>query len=186
MKHSAFVTKIEKANQKSNKRRRPSKKLQTQLEGLVDALPEIESAQNKNSGVASDDDDDWEGMSEDEEVPATATAVDAAGGKSNEKDMLSALAGMVNVRSSIKKSMGDGGDQGKKMEMKTLKSNRGRAKRKAKLEGSEMERFGKNLAEMSKPVAVAQGGAASGDRWAALRGFIGQTMERNPNFGKAA
>lgn len=186
MKHSAFVSKIEKASQKSNKRRRPSKKLQTQLEGLVDALPEIESAQKQNSNSGDASDDDWEGMSEDEEAPAAASAsVDAAGGNSNEKDMLSALAGMVNVRSSIKKSM-DSGDQGKKMEMKTLKSNRGRAKRKAKLEGSEMERFGKNLAEMSKPVVAAQGGAAAGDRWAALRGFIGQTMERNPNFGKAA
>lgn len=182
MKHSAFVSKIEKSNQKNNKRRRGSKKLQTRLEGLVDALPEIESTQKQKQ---ESDDDDWEGMSEDEEAPAIATAIDAAGGNSNEKDMLSALAGMVNVRSSIKKTL-DGG-QGKKMEMKTLKSNRGRAKRKARLEGTEMERFGRNLAEMSKPVVAAQGaGAVAGDRWAALRGFIGQTTKRNPNFGKAA
>lgn len=42
IKHSAFVSRIEKANQKnSKKRRRPSKKLVTTLESLADALPEV-------------------------------------------------------------------------------------------------------------------------------------------------
>jgi len=39
IKHSAFVNRIEKAHKKPLKRRRPSKKLVTTLEGLADALP---------------------------------------------------------------------------------------------------------------------------------------------------
>ncbi|KAF4619052.1 hypothetical protein G7Y89_g14799 [Cudoniella acicularis] len=42
IKHSVFVNRIEKAHQKPLKRRRPSKKLVTTMEGLADALPEIE------------------------------------------------------------------------------------------------------------------------------------------------
>lgn len=43
IKHNAFVGRIEKANQKSmKKRRRPSKKLVATLESLADALPHIE------------------------------------------------------------------------------------------------------------------------------------------------
>ncbi|KAK2042327.1 hypothetical protein LZ31DRAFT_556171 [Colletotrichum somersetense] len=42
MKHSAFVSKVEKANKKPLKRRRPNKKLVTTMESLADALPELE------------------------------------------------------------------------------------------------------------------------------------------------
>ena len=180
MKHSAFVTKIEKkSTQKKKRSRGSSQRLQTQLEGLADALPQLEEA----AADSDDGDEDWEGMSEDEDLPAQAA----------EGDMLGALAGMVNVRKSIKKKAVDENDG--KMKLKTLTSNRGAAKRRAKLEGRERERFAKNLAEMSKPVASggAVAGAAAapaaggptGDRWAALRGFIGQTLETNPNFKKA-
>lgn len=92
--------------------------------------------------------------------------------------MLSALNSMVKVRKSVKaRSGGGGGDKGeKKMELKTLKSRPGAAKRKQVLEGREMERFGKNLANM------AEGGRE--DRWEALRGFIGRTLETKGEFGK--
>ncbi len=40
IKHSSFVSRIEKTNTKTKKRRRPSKKLVANLESLVDALPE--------------------------------------------------------------------------------------------------------------------------------------------------
>lgn len=175
MKHSAFVSKIEKQNQASKKRRRPSKKLQTQLEGLVDALPDIEAQQG-----AEDDEHDWEGMSEDEETPAATAGVGSKG-----QDMLGELAKMVNVRKSIKNKNPAMADSGK-MKMKTLKSRPGAMKRKNRLETMEMERFKKNLAQMSQPAAVSTTGTAepkTGDRWAALRGFIGQTMETNPQFG---
>jgi hypothetical protein len=76
-------------------------------------------------------------------------------------------------------------------------------KRKRVLEGREMERFGKNLAQLVgsvqrggdvkassaassgvKQEGVAGGVAAQADRWAALRGFIGGSMEQNPAFIK--
>ena len=60
--------------------------------------------------------------------------------------------------------------------MRTLKSKRGAGKAKAKLEKRETERFGKNMAAM----AASQKGQT--DRWAALRGFIGQTMETSALF----
>lgn len=65
-------------------------------------------------------------------------------------------------------------------------------KRKDKLDKVERERFGKNMAQMAGAQAppaevdtAAQGasedGASSG-RWAALRSFISQTMDQNPEF----
>lgn len=44
IKHSSFVNRIEKANKKPLKRRRPSKKLVTTLESLADALPDTQDA----------------------------------------------------------------------------------------------------------------------------------------------
>ncbi|KAI1333343.1 ribosome biogenesis protein SLX9-domain-containing protein [Xylariaceae sp. FL0255] len=41
IKHSAFVSRIEKAHRKPLKRRRPSKKLVTNLESLAEALPDL-------------------------------------------------------------------------------------------------------------------------------------------------
>lgn len=194
MKHSAFMSKIEKSQKKPLKRggRRKNQQLATRLEGLVDALPEIESKNGE------DEDDGWEGMSEDDADMMTETAASAkTSSTSKEDDMLGALAGMVNIRKSIKKSNpidGGGAASGDaKMKMKTLKSRPGAAKRKAALEGREMERFAKNMAQMAQPTAVpaaaatqgqGQGGGATSNRWAALRGFIGQTMEKNPSFGK--
>lgn len=42
IKHSSFVNRIEKANRKVLKHRRPSKKLVTTLESLADALPDLD------------------------------------------------------------------------------------------------------------------------------------------------
>lgn len=71
-------------------------------------------------------------------------------------------------------------------------------KRKGKLETMEKERFGKNMAQMVTGTATAatksaegsmagaaNGGGASSSRWAALRGFIQQTMEQKPEFRAA-
>ncbi|KUJ22685.1 uncharacterized protein LY89DRAFT_664483 [Mollisia scopiformis] len=43
IKHSAFVNRIEKAHRQPLKRRRPNKKLKTTMEGLADALPDVEA-----------------------------------------------------------------------------------------------------------------------------------------------
>ncbi|TDZ29521.1 hypothetical protein C8035_v005606 [Colletotrichum spinosum] len=44
VKHSAFVSRINKANKKPLKRRRPSKKLVTTMESLADALPDLDES----------------------------------------------------------------------------------------------------------------------------------------------
>lgn len=81
---------------------------------------------------------------------------------------------------------------------KSLKHRPGALKRKEKLDRIERERFGKNMAQMAGGIgqnAQAQGdqdsagaGAdgATSARWAALRSFISQTMEQNPEFKKPA
>ncbi|RGP58849.1 ribosome biogenesis protein slx9 domain-containing protein [Fusarium sporotrichioides] len=51
IKHSSFVSRIQSARiSKSTKRRRPSKKLATTLDGLADALPELEEANAEQQG----------------------------------------------------------------------------------------------------------------------------------------
>jgi hypothetical protein len=156
LKHDTLISRIEKSQKKPLKRRRPGKKLNTALDSLADALPELE----ENS------DDDWEGVDEDDK----AEGMDGALGE---------LSKMVRVR---KAKPADG-----KMKLKTLKSRPGALKRKQKMEESEKERFGKNLASMSAaPAQSAPQAGGSSDRWAALRGFIGQTLEQNPGFAKKA
>jgi hypothetical protein len=120
------VNRIEKANKKPLKRRRPSKKLVTTLESLADALPDA-------------------GESE--------------------------------------RIVGDA-----KIRHKSLKSRPGATKRREKLERMERERFGKNMAQLAAGNAQ-EGGeeaqkAATSNRWAALRGFISQTLEQKPEFMK--
>ncbi|ESZ96276.1 hypothetical protein SBOR_3331 [Sclerotinia borealis F-4128] len=139
IKHSAFVSRIEKVNSTPLKRRRPNKKLVTTLESLADALPDFEG----------------EGLE--------------------------------------KISRGESG----KIKQKSLKSRPGATKKREKLEAMERERFGKNMAQLAgvaeeKPTdATAVNGqeipAASGtaSRWAALRGFISQTLEQKEEFKKS-
>ena len=52
MRHVALVTRIDKANSKSKKRRRPSKKLVTTLESLAEALPSESPADGQDGLVA--------------------------------------------------------------------------------------------------------------------------------------
>ncbi|KAJ9668353.1 hypothetical protein H2201_001401 [Coniosporium apollinis] len=74
---------------------------------------------------------------------------------------------------------------------KSLKSRPGAMKRKEKLERAEKERFGRNMAQMAVGGQQQQGVVAgevaaqgTGNRWAALRGFIEGTMEKNAAFQK--
>jgi len=130
IKHSAFVNRIEKANTKSGKRRRPSKKLVTTLESLADALPDFDEGE---------------------------------------------------------KTVGEA-----KIRHRSLKSRPGATKRRERVEKMERERFGKNMAQLTAGTAapaVGAGGAATpasgtASRWAALRGFISQTLEQKPEFVK--
>ena len=91
-----------------------------------------------------------------------------------------------------------------KIKQKSMRSRPGATKRRDKLERMERERFGKNMAVLvglkgegqvrgaggmvvdgengsEKP---AQTQNTTGSRWAALRGFISQTMEQKEEFRK--
>ncbi|THX19842.1 hypothetical protein D6D17_01030 [Aureobasidium pullulans] len=120
LKHDTLISRIEKSQKKPLKRRRPGKKLNTALDSLADALPELEEE-------GSEDDDEWEGI--DEEGDAQDT-------------MLGTLRKQVRVR---KAKPVDG-----KMKLKTLKSRPGALKRKQKMEESEKERFGRNCVVVEK------------------------------------
>ena len=75
---------------------------------------------------------------------------------------------------------------------KSLKSRPGAMKKKDKLEKLEVERFNKNMAQMaqhngasghsvfiSDDFQLARGTANGPNKWAALRGFITSTLDRN-------
>ena len=134
IKHSSLISRIEKANQESRKRRRPSKKLIANLESIADALPTLSNEQ-------------------------AIQPVDRNG----------------------------------RIRHKSLKSKPGAMKKKEKLEQMERERFSRNMAQMAElhseeisssfqaAVSNTSAGIVSSTRWAALRGFIQQTMDRDPN-----
>ncbi|KAH9827259.1 Ribosome biogenesis protein SLX9 [Teratosphaeria destructans] len=164
IRHNALLAKVRDGGvqKRALKRRRPTKKLKTDVGDLADALPEVE-----DEAGAMDEDDDWEGISEQEEE------------------------GTHKVRRRRRGIAGDG-----KMVMRSLKHRPGAMKRKRKMEQSEMERFGKNLAQMvgqeqmrvredaKEPDGDAPTVARSSqaDRWAALRKFIGGTMQKDRAF----
>jgi Ribosome biogenesis protein SLX9 len=77
---------------------------------------------------------------------------------------------------------------------KSLKSRPGALKRRQKLDNEERERFVKNMAQMTaSKLSTESGGTTTtvvgqqpptsytSQRWAALRGFIAQTLERRPD-----
>jgi hypothetical protein len=78
---------------------------------------------------------------------------------------------------------------------KTLKHRPGAMKRKEKMEKLERDRFIKNMAQMSaieqaapklqenQPTSTES--SSTSNRWAALRGFISQTMDHQPAFKNA-
>ncbi|PGH05841.1 hypothetical protein AJ79_06683 [Helicocarpus griseus UAMH5409] len=82
------------------------------------------------------------------------------------------------------------------IKQKSLKHKPGAMKRKEKLDQRERERFARNLAQMAGTQAASAPaesgvqaeaqtqpqGTSTSNRWAALRGFISQTMEQNPEF----
>ena len=51
MKHSSLISRIEKTNTKPTKRRRPSKKLITNLESLANALPVVEGTEEEGTVI---------------------------------------------------------------------------------------------------------------------------------------
>ncbi|KAM5433079.1 hypothetical protein MferCBS31731_007191 [Microsporum ferrugineum] len=145
IKHSSFISKIEKSHKKPLKRRRPSKKLIANLDSLANALP--------------DAGDGGEGVS------------------------------TYNI---------DGNTQVNVIRHKSLKHRPGAMKRKEKLNQMERDRFAKNMGQLAVGIKAdtdvpmsthsgdginaSTGGNSTSTRWAALRSFISQTMDQNPEF----
>jgi hypothetical protein len=82
-----------------------------------------------------------------------------------------------------------------KMMMRSLKHRPGAMKRKEALQKREVERFGRNLAQLAAggggveeaggghgDAVVRSGEGTQGSKWAALRAFITTTMEQDPAF----
>lgn len=67
--------------------------------------------------------------------------------------------------------------------MKSLKHKPGASKRKEGLRKGEVERFGRNLAQLARGADGESSGDEAGRRkWEALRAYIGSTMEREKAF----
>ena len=143
IKHAQLLNKVSKTTTKP-KKRRPSKKLVTTLDSLVDALPD-----------------------ESQLPPSQDTSGEL-------------LEQQVNT-----------------IKRKSLKSRPGALKRKQKLDNEERARFTKNMSQMSATNATSDTHVDSAEgkssytassnlgRWAALRGFISQTLEKRPNVSPA-
>ena len=169
LKHAALMHKVRDASvskASTKKRRRPGKKIAAaeSLGGLRDALPEVEE----------DEEEGWAGLSEDDGMDESDAAVKS-------------------------KRRRQGGAEGK-IKMRSLKHRPGAMKRKQVLERREQERFAKNLAQLAgNERAVVAAAKTKGDqeangpgkghdqaqKWAALREFIGGTMEKDKAFGRA-
>jgi len=175
---------------KELKRRRPGKKLVGgDLGGLADALPDTTLSAGSEEG----EEEGWEGLSDED---GDGAAMEGVQGLRKSKR-----------RRRVPAAAGEG-----KMAMKSLRHRPGAMKRKRRMEQGEMERFGRNLAQMVGREEAQQtvsagisnagqrdrksgeseesnrrgegvGGTSQADRWAALRRFIGGTMEKDKAFG---
>ncbi|KAF2218641.1 ribosome biogenesis protein SLX9-domain-containing protein [Elsinoe ampelina] len=163
MRHSALLHRISKTapGAQVKKRRRPSKKLAADLDGLLGALPDVPDA----TQAGNDEADEWEGISDDEDESSVKLPGD--------------LGRIARVRRRK-------GNTTAKMEMKSIKSRPGAMKKKAQLEMAEKDRFAKNMAQMAPSIHGDGAQVQSADRWSSLRAFIGQTMQQSPLFKNPA
>ncbi|KAK1063143.1 hypothetical protein LTR74_009715 [Friedmanniomyces endolithicus] len=175
------------------KRRRPKRTLEGgSLSLLGDALPAVD-VDGASAGVSIEEEGDWEGLEDADEDDGTGADQVSSGGMAVPKGLRKATreSRRLNTRRVEKK-----------MEMKSLRNRPGAQKRKRVMEDKERERFGRNFAEMvgslpSQPQRRSSevkgmekdGGkqsfseaASEAHRWAALRTFIGKTMERSEAF----
>lgn len=76
----------------------------------------------------------------------------------------------------------DSNDQANIIKHQTLKHSRGAMKRKEKIERLERDRFAKNLAQLASAQPSTTDTTSVSNRWAALRGFISQTMDQQESF----
>jgi hypothetical protein len=109
------------------------------------------------------------------------------------KKLVATLEGLADVLPDVDELVHGQGQNGK-IKTKSLKSKPGAMKRKERLERTERERFGKNMAQimaLKEPICQIQAGGSSPvttitttSRFAALRAWADANMEKHPGFGK--
>ncbi|KAI3329137.1 hypothetical protein HD806DRAFT_273712 [Xylariaceae sp. AK1471] len=156
IKHSTFMSRVEKTHQKPLKRRRPSKKLVANLESLADALPDLLA-----------DGETEEGLRQLREGKIRHKSLRMRKGALKKKERIvkgemdrfsHSLAQLNAVRAS---------DAGAGVDMQVEGQGQGQ---------------GQGETADTQTRTQTQGPASTASRWAALRGFISSTMEQNPAF----
>ncbi|KAI5309648.1 hypothetical protein KEM55_002744 [Ascosphaera atra] len=169
IKHETFLARIEKSRKKKLKRRRPSKKLVTNLDSLADALP----------GSDDDEDTDMDGSPR----AKKAQGLDAGGaGQSNiiKQKSLKHKPGALKKKEKIDARERDRFQRNLAQMSSALKASREASGTAASTTGTQASAPAQAQAQ-AQPTTQTQDGAVS-NRWAALRNFISQTMEQNPAF----
>lgn len=157
IKHASFVSRIEKANKKPLKRRRPGKKLVTNLDSLAKALPDLLA-----------DGETEEGLRQMREGKVRHRSLRSRRGALKKKERIVkgeverfgvSLARLSTVQEKEMEIDG-GGDQG--------------------ADGAKEGVVGESQTVEGQASGPAP--TSTANRWAALRGFISATMEQNPAF----
>ncbi|KAI0854269.1 ribosome biogenesis protein SLX9-domain-containing protein [Daldinia vernicosa] len=158
IKHASFVSRIEKANQKTPKRRRPNNKLVANLDSLADALPDLLV-----------DGETEEGLRQMREGKIRHKSLKSRPGALKRKERIVkgevqrfgvSLARLSAVAEKEVQVQMDVVEQGGKEESAVV-----------------VEETRDDVTTIPAPAPV-----STTNRWAALRGFISATMEQNPAF----
>ncbi|KPM45395.1 hypothetical protein AK830_g1238 [Neonectria ditissima] len=159
IKHSSFVSRISSASRVSKaKKRRPSRKLKTTLDGLADALPDIA---------------DDEGQAE-------------LAGKIKHKSMRSRKGALKRKEKVVRGEMDRFGVSMARLAAAPAAQQAPASVKPAGLQQDDSDDEDED--DMDAPldetaeVKPAAAPAATANRWAALRGYISATMEQNPAF----
>ncbi|KAK7951401.1 uncharacterized protein PG986_007129 [Apiospora aurea] len=154
VKHSSFVSRIQKANKKPLKRRRPGKKLVTDLDSLKKALPDL------LEGGATE-----EGLKQLKEGKVRLKSLRSRKGALKRKEKL--------VKSELERFQGN---------MAQLNAMRASGQDDVATEKQATGQDAPSAQEVSQQSQATTGCSNVPNRWAALRGFISSTMEQNPAF----
>ncbi|KAI2628994.1 ribosome biogenesis protein SLX9-domain-containing protein [Xylaria nigripes] len=153
IKRSAFMSRVEKTHQKALKRRRPSKKLITNLDSLADALPDLIAEGETEEGLRQ-----------------------LREGKIRHKS-LKMKKGALKKKERIVKGEMDRFSHSL-AQLNSMSASHVDANR--QVEGQSEET--KTQAQAQTQTQTQTQTQSTANRWAALRGFISSTMEQNPAF----
>ncbi|KAK9774684.1 hypothetical protein SCAR479_08769 [Seiridium cardinale] len=154
VKHSSFVSRIEKSNKKPLKRRRPGKKLVTDLDSLKKALPDL-LAEGETE----------ESLQQLKEGKVRLKSLKSRKGALKKKEKV--------VKGEVERFRGS-------LARLNAVGAASQGQGQGPTEGMDVEAEADDEARPDQRAQQSQNATAS--RWAALRGFISATMEQNPAF----